>query len=179
MNAFSDGYVRSKTSLKLFVEQYERALRSKVEKEFQADFRSFLQMIPCATKYEMEKQFQEIYTISKFKEFQKEFTEKVYCEVLSVKELCGDSEVRGIVCKHAVSVLIRNEVSVLPEKYILRRRRRDMSRPYTRVVTTYDGLVSTHEQLRYEQLCAALTKIADLVAINEDRSKQLMEWVEL
>ncbi|XP_022850938.1 protein FAR1-RELATED SEQUENCE 5-like [Olea europaea var. sylvestris] len=36
MNAFFDGYVHSKTSLKQFLEQYERALRSKVEKEFQA-----------------------------------------------------------------------------------------------------------------------------------------------
>ncbi|XP_022880776.1 protein FAR1-RELATED SEQUENCE 5-like [Olea europaea var. sylvestris] len=35
MNTFFDGYVHLKTSLKQFVEQYERALRSKVEKEFQ------------------------------------------------------------------------------------------------------------------------------------------------
>ncbi|XP_022845345.1 protein FAR1-RELATED SEQUENCE 5-like [Olea europaea var. sylvestris] len=41
MNAFFDGYVHSKTTLKQFVEQYERALRNKVEKEFQVDFKSF------------------------------------------------------------------------------------------------------------------------------------------
>ncbi|XP_022852764.1 protein FAR1-RELATED SEQUENCE 5-like [Olea europaea var. sylvestris] len=51
MNAFFDGYVHSKTSLKQFVEQDERALRSKVEKEFQADFKSFSQMVPCATRW--------------------------------------------------------------------------------------------------------------------------------
>ncbi|XP_022856932.1 protein FAR-RED IMPAIRED RESPONSE 1-like [Olea europaea var. sylvestris] len=45
MNAFFDGYVHSKTSLKQFVEQYERALRSKVEKEFQADFKSYPQTV--------------------------------------------------------------------------------------------------------------------------------------
>ncbi|XP_073138623.1 protein FAR1-RELATED SEQUENCE 5-like [Henckelia pumila] len=39
-NAFFDGYVHSKTSLKQFMEQYEQALRIKVEKEFQADFKS-------------------------------------------------------------------------------------------------------------------------------------------
>ena len=83
INAFFDGYVHSKTSLKQFVEQYERALRCKVEKEFQADFKSFSQMVPCATKYAIEKQFQEVYTISKFREFQEEFTGKVYCEVVS------------------------------------------------------------------------------------------------
>ena len=47
MNSFFDGYVNSKTSLKLFVEQYERVLRCKVEKEFQADFKSYSQMVPC------------------------------------------------------------------------------------------------------------------------------------
>ena len=55
MNAFFNGYVNSKTSLKLFVEQYERTLKSKVEKEFQADFKSFSQMVPYATRYCMEK----------------------------------------------------------------------------------------------------------------------------
>ncbi|KAL2460132.1 Protein FAR1-RELATED SEQUENCE 5 [Abeliophyllum distichum] len=87
MNAFFDGYVHAKTSLKQFVEQYEHALRSKVEKEFQADFRSFSQMVPYATKYDMEKQFQEVYTISKFREFQEEFTAKVYCE-LRYDQMC-------------------------------------------------------------------------------------------
>ena len=33
MNEFFDGYVNSKTTLKQFVEQYDNALRSKVEKE--------------------------------------------------------------------------------------------------------------------------------------------------
>ncbi|XP_022845367.1 protein FAR-RED IMPAIRED RESPONSE 1-like [Olea europaea var. sylvestris] len=66
MHAFFDGYVHSKTTLKQFVEQYEQALRNKVEKEFQADFKSFSQMVPCASRYGIEKQFQAVYTISKF-----------------------------------------------------------------------------------------------------------------
>jgi len=86
MNAFFDSYVHSKTSLKQFVEQYERVIKSKVEKEFQANVKSFSQMVPCASRYPMEKQFQEVYTISKFKEFQDEFTGKMYCEVLSIEE---------------------------------------------------------------------------------------------
>lgn len=40
-NPFFDRYVHSKTSLKKLVEQYDRALRNKVEKEFQVDFKSF------------------------------------------------------------------------------------------------------------------------------------------
>lgn len=40
-------------------------------------------MVPNATKYDMEKQFQTIYTISKFKEFLDEITGKVYYDVIS------------------------------------------------------------------------------------------------
>ncbi|XP_052187616.1 protein FAR1-RELATED SEQUENCE 5-like isoform X2 [Diospyros lotus] len=53
MNAFFDGYVHSKTSLKQFIEQYERAMRCKIEKEFQADVKSFSQVVPCASKYDI------------------------------------------------------------------------------------------------------------------------------
>ena len=41
MNAFFDTYVNSKTTLKQFAEQYENALRTKVEKEKEANFNSF------------------------------------------------------------------------------------------------------------------------------------------
>ncbi|VFR01855.1 unnamed protein product [Cuscuta campestris] len=83
MNAFFDGYVHSKTTLKQFVDQYDRALRKKMEMEFQADASSFTKMIPCVTMYEMEKQLQDVYTISKFKEFQTEILGKVYCDIIS------------------------------------------------------------------------------------------------
>lgn len=80
INAFFDGYVTSKTTLKQFVEQYDNALRSKVVKEQNADFKSFNSWIPCVTFYAMEKQVQDIYTISKFKEFQQELTSVMYCK---------------------------------------------------------------------------------------------------
>ncbi|XP_022883719.1 protein FAR1-RELATED SEQUENCE 1-like [Olea europaea var. sylvestris] len=158
VNAFFDGYVHSKTSLKQFVEQYERALRRKIEKEFHTDFKSFSQMVPCATKYEMEKQIQAVYTIAKFQEFQNEITGKVYCDVLSASDECSGRmyeveediiyegkvrkkkftvlfraedcdivcschlfEFRGILCRHAISVLMRNGISSLSDRYILRR----------------------------------------------------------
>ncbi|VFQ69297.1 unnamed protein product [Cuscuta campestris] len=83
MNAFFDGYVHSKTTLKQFVDQYDRALRKKLEMEFQADASSFTKMIPCVTMYEMEKKLQDVYTISKFKEFKTEILGKVYCDIIS------------------------------------------------------------------------------------------------
>ncbi|XP_022873511.1 protein FAR1-RELATED SEQUENCE 5-like [Olea europaea var. sylvestris] len=179
-----------------WAEQYERALRSKVEKEFQADFKSFSQMVPCVTRYDMERQFQSVYTIAKFKEFQEQFTGKVYCEVLGLHETylhttydvrediilnncmktkifkvcfrrdecefecsCHLFDFRGIICKHAVTILIRSQVHLVPEKYILRRWRRDVNRLYMRVPITYDSWISTPDQIRYEEMCNAFANI--------------------
>ncbi|XP_040243425.1 protein FAR1-RELATED SEQUENCE 6 isoform X4 [Aegilops tauschii subsp. strangulata] len=79
VNAFFDGYVNARTTLKQFVEQYENALRDKVEKENKADSKSFQQQIPCITHYDFERQFQAAYTTAKFKEFQDQLRGKIYC----------------------------------------------------------------------------------------------------
>ncbi|CAA3021759.1 FAR1-RELATED SEQUENCE 5-like [Olea europaea subsp. europaea] len=215
MNAFFDGYVHSKTSLKQFVEQYERALRNKVEKEFRAYFKSYSQMVPCAKKYELEKQFQLVYTISKFRKVQDEFIGKVYCDLISSLECfsgtryevledvilydrlkkkrcyvtfekekceivcsCHLFEFRGIICRHAIAILIRNNITSLPDSYILRRWRRDVSRAHTKVVANYDGLSSSPAQLRYDKLCQSFASLANLVAEDDEESRQVMEWID-
>ncbi|KAH9777142.1 protein FAR1-RELATED SEQUENCE [Citrus sinensis] len=74
MNTFFDRFVNSKTNLKQFVKQYENALRRKTELEWQADAKCFSKRTPCVSRYEMERQVEEVYTISKFKEFQEDLT---------------------------------------------------------------------------------------------------------
>ncbi|KAH9794409.1 protein FAR1-RELATED SEQUENCE [Citrus sinensis] len=81
MNAFFDGFVNSKTNLKQFVKQYENALRRKAELEWQADAKCFSKRTPCVSRYEMKTQVEEVYTISKFKEFQEELTALMYCDI--------------------------------------------------------------------------------------------------
>ncbi|WOL11321.1 protein FAR1-RELATED SEQUENCE 6-like isoform X3 [Canna indica] len=87
INGFFDGNVNSKTTLKQFLEQYNNILKSKVEKENQADIQSFNSWIPCVTHFPIEKQFQQVYTIEKFKEFQQEVIAKLYCEVCLVRDM--------------------------------------------------------------------------------------------
>jgi hypothetical protein len=86
MHAFFDGYVNAKTTLKHFVGQYENALKDKVEKEIMADFNSFHSTIPCITHFDIEKQFQSVYTNVKFKEFQEELTHMMYCDRNFIKK---------------------------------------------------------------------------------------------
>ncbi|GJN11445.1 hypothetical protein PR202_ga29639 [Eleusine coracana subsp. coracana] len=79
VNALFEGYVNDRTTLKQFVEQYDNALRDKVEKENKPDCKSFQEVIPCITHYEFGRQFQETYTNVKFKEFQDQLRGKIYC----------------------------------------------------------------------------------------------------
>jgi len=79
MNSFFDGYISSKTSLKQFVEQYDNALRDKIEKENMADFSSFNTIIACVSQFGFESQFQKAFTNAKFKEFQLEVASMMYC----------------------------------------------------------------------------------------------------
>ncbi|XP_026386411.1 protein FAR1-RELATED SEQUENCE 6-like isoform X1 [Papaver somniferum] len=90
MRSFFDDHVKSKTSFKQFVKRYEDALRSNVEKEIHEDFKCFSSSVNCVTHYDMEKQAQAVYTISKFKEFQNELTGKMYCD-LATFEVDGTS----------------------------------------------------------------------------------------
>ena len=85
MNAFFDGYVGPKTTLKQFADQYDEAL-NKVEKENTKDFISLTSRVPCITHYAIEKQFQESYTNSKFKEVQDEIRRKMYCHPFLLKQ---------------------------------------------------------------------------------------------
>ncbi|XP_042982391.1 protein FAR1-RELATED SEQUENCE 5-like isoform X1 [Carya illinoinensis] len=72
MNAFFDGYVHAKTNLKEFVDQFDNALKKKIENENNADFHSFSVTIPCISRSPIEKKFQELYTNAKFREVQRE-----------------------------------------------------------------------------------------------------------
>ncbi|XP_050902330.1 protein FAR-RED IMPAIRED RESPONSE 1-like [Lathyrus oleraceus] len=68
IHAFFDGYINSTTSSNQFEKQYENALRSWAEKEFEVDFNSMDTTIPCGSNSSIEKQFQSEFTNAKFKE---------------------------------------------------------------------------------------------------------------
>ncbi|XP_022843170.1 protein FAR1-RELATED SEQUENCE 6-like [Olea europaea var. sylvestris] len=111
------------------------------------------------------------------REVQAEFIGKVYYDIISTADVCPRMTYEGIICRHAIVVLICNDVRVLPDRYVLRRWRRDVSRAHTRVAVNYSGLVSTPGQLRYDRMCQAFATIANLAAEDEGQTYAIMEWI--
>ncbi|KAK9187334.1 hypothetical protein WN944_018726 [Citrus x changshan-huyou] len=211
MNAFFDGYVNSKTTLKQFVEQYSNALKNKAQKEVEEDARCSSHQLPCVTSYAMEKQIRDVYTISKFQEFQQELVGKMYCEFVNsmgceyiVREdvkvdtwkkrtffevycdkengeihcSCSRFQFRGILCRHAITIMIRNDMEVLPEKFILRRWRKDVWRCHSRVKTSHELHSCTDEQKRYEKMCVSFAEVANVAAKDVESYNLVLNWIE-
>ncbi|KAH9648102.1 protein FAR1-RELATED SEQUENCE [Citrus sinensis] len=171
MNAFFDGFVNAKINLK-----YVSAKKTL-----------------CVSRYEMEKQFEEVYTISKFKEFQQELTALMYCDTINcvgsiyeisesfgkceVNCICSKFQFRGILCRHALTMLICNGVEVLPKMYILARWRRDVRRSYIKVKVSYDGQHLSIQQKRYDKMCNAFSEVADIAADDENNYKSVLDWI--
>ncbi|XP_042422989.1 protein FAR-RED IMPAIRED RESPONSE 1-like [Zingiber officinale] len=147
MNAFFDDYVHSKTTLKQFIEQYDNALKSKIEKEDNSDFASFNSIIPVISGNPIEKQFQ------------------------SMKCLCRLFEFRGIVCRHLMSVIVKRNITIVPENYILERWRKDIKRGYQGITNIYDDSYHhAEERQRYNNLQPLLQEVGQLGSKNDERT---------
>ncbi|XP_057511184.1 protein FAR1-RELATED SEQUENCE 5-like [Actinidia eriantha] len=213
MNAFFDGYVHSNTTLKVFVGQYENALRKKVQKEEAEDARCFNVQLKTVSPYGFEKKFQQAYTIEKFQQFQSEITGKITCSIFFVKIVdciseyevrediqvgesgylktvtfhvhfdevskesnctCRLFEYKGIVCKHIVVLWIAEKLDSIPDKYILRRWRKDVTRSHTKVKVSYSNWEMKPEWHRYDILKAAFDAAADKAMYSEAKTERVV-----
>ncbi|PIA65430.1 hypothetical protein AQUCO_00100727v1 [Aquilegia coerulea] len=112
MNAFFDGYIHAKTSLKEFVDQYEMALEDKYEKESQADFDSFNASPPLKTSCLFESQLVKVYTKAMFLKFQSELYGMASC---SKSQLRVDRKITTYAVKERV--LDKNGNLLPPKTY--------------------------------------------------------------
>ncbi|XP_059446426.1 protein FAR1-RELATED SEQUENCE 5-like [Corylus avellana] len=94
MNAFFDGYVRPSTTLKQFVDQYDVALRKKVENESLADFKSFNTKLPCVKVQNevVEDAYLKVVTyVVYFNEDEDEFEVKCTCDFFDSRGIFFDA----------------------------------------------------------------------------------------
>ncbi|XP_042969091.1 protein FAR1-RELATED SEQUENCE 5-like [Carya illinoinensis] len=73
------------TNLKEFVDQYDNALKKKIENENVADFHSFNVTIHCISRSPIEKRYQDLYTNGKFREVQQQLARVIDLDPVLLK----------------------------------------------------------------------------------------------
>ncbi|GFY80313.1 hypothetical protein Acr_01g0001220 [Actinidia rufa] len=83
-------------------------------------------------------------------------------------------EFKGIVCQHQLMVFHKRRVERVPEKYVLRRWRKDVRRVHTKVRINYDNSSSTIEARRHDNMCNLFNEVADLAEDCEEKYEKVM-----
>lgn len=158
---YFDGWLTSGSSVKMFVEQYEAVVKSKLEKETYEDLRSSQMRPLMMSGLPVEEQAAKVYTIEIFQKFLDEVRHSFHCsyDILDRNDsvvtyivsehvnetkvdykvvydnveddiwcLCRLFQFKGILCRHALTVLRQELVLMIPPKYIIHRWCKDCKR---------------------------------------------------
>ncbi|XP_059445454.1 protein FAR1-RELATED SEQUENCE 5-like [Corylus avellana] len=164
MNAYFDGYLRPSTTLKQFVDQYDVALRKKVENESLADFKSFNTKFPCVKVQNEVVEDAYVKVVPYVVYFNEDFNEDG--DEFEVKCTCDSFDSRGILCRYIFALLCAHNITSLPPKYYLDCWRKDVKRRYTLVKCSFDALSANLEVQRYDNLCKGMHTLAEIAARN-------------
>lgn len=74
--------------------------------------------------------------------------------------------------------MIRNDMEVLSEKYILQRWRKDMWRYHSKVKTCHELHSCTDEQRRYKKICNSFAAVANMGRTNVESCNLVFNWIE-
>ncbi|KAL2925869.1 Protein FAR1-RELATED SEQUENCE 5 [Bienertia sinuspersici] len=172
--SFFDDYVNKHTTLAEFAEMYCQAMEKRVETERQYDAHSetFIRQIACGfpceseTKKEYINQYKRNYWVrydmkSKLEE----------CE-------CSLFNHSGIICRHMIKLydILGEEV---PNRYILRMWRKDVSRKHMRVKVAYHNPSKTEHVVSYVEMQLAFEPICSKASVFKDTKQLVLEFLEL
>ncbi|XP_058222911.1 protein FAR1-RELATED SEQUENCE 2-like [Rhododendron vialii] len=90
---------------------------------------------------------------------------------------CRLFEFRGMVCRHQLMVFHERRVQKVPEKYVLRRWRKNLKRAHTKIRINYDNSSSTIEARRHDNMCNLFNKVADLTKDSHEKYDKVMGWL--
>ncbi|XP_042942679.1 protein FAR-RED IMPAIRED RESPONSE 1-like [Carya illinoinensis] len=94
-------------------------------------------------------------------------------EECEAKCMCGLFEMRGIICRHILSIFAARDVQELPEKYIMERWRKDIKHRYALIRSSYDDL--NGKASRYSGLIKLCYEVATNACESEDNSLDMTE----
>ncbi|XP_062164895.1 protein FAR1-RELATED SEQUENCE 5-like [Alnus glutinosa] len=98
---------------------------------------------------------------------------------LEVKCTCAMFEVKGILCRHSLSVLRTKKVTTLPQRYVLDRWRKDIKREYSKVKSSYDAISDNPHAQIHDKVRNNLEELLSLTSVNtEKRCMELMEKID-
>uniref|UniRef100_A0ACD5UM77 Uncharacterized protein n=1 Tax=Avena sativa TaxID=4498 RepID=A0ACD5UM77_AVESA len=201
---YFDGWLTSGTSVKMFVEQYEAAVRSKLEKESYEDSQSSQMRPPMMTGLPLEEQAAKMYTIEIFQMFLNEIGHSFHCNynildrtnsgvtyIVSehvngtkkvdykvaydnVEEdiwcLCRLFQFKGVLCRHALTVLRQELVPMIPPKYIIHRWCKDCKQTYSSM--SRDVPLGTQELGSYDDVYKVghqyFAEVVELGSVNSE-----------
>ncbi|RYR48775.1 hypothetical protein Ahy_A07g034848 [Arachis hypogaea] len=132
-------FITRNNSLIQFVKQYDNCLGSREQAERESDAADFYTVIPCATKSSIEAQFQDVYTHQK-----------------------------GILCRHALSVLSFERVSQVSPRYILERWSKKVKRRHTHIKSSHNKPLLEPRSKRFDELIFRLQNICEFVSESEE-----------
>ncbi|XP_057511763.1 protein FAR1-RELATED SEQUENCE 6-like [Actinidia eriantha] len=87
---------------------------------------------------------------------------------------CRLFEFKGMMCQHQLAVFHKRRVERVPEKYVLRRWRKDVKRVHTKVRINYDNSSSTIEARRHDNICSLFNEVADLAEDSEEKYENVI-----
>ncbi|XP_051216161.1 protein FAR1-RELATED SEQUENCE 6 [Lolium perenne] len=201
---YFDGWLMSGTSVKMFVEQYEAAVRSKLEKESYEDLQSSQMRQPMMTGLPLEEQAAKMYTVQIFQMFLNEMGRSFQCNynILdrtdsgatyiisehlnqakkveykvaydSVEEdiwcMCRLFQFKGILCRHALTVLRQELVPMIPPKYFIHRWCKDCKQTCSSI--SRDASLGAQELGSYDDLYKVghqyFAEVVELGSVNSE-----------
>ncbi|KAI8536293.1 hypothetical protein RHMOL_Rhmol10G0246200 [Rhododendron molle] len=79
-----------------------------------------------------------------------------------------------MVCRHQLIVFHDRGIQRVPDKYVLRRWRKDVKRVHTKIRINYDNSSRTIEARRYNNMCNLFTEVADLAEDCQEKYAKVM-----
>ncbi|KAK9665511.1 hypothetical protein RND81_14G116700 [Saponaria officinalis] len=159
-NRFIKSYVSVETGLRQFIEQYEFALRRKVEEENKMNFNDKNKPL----KWDNSILFEVVY----HKEERRSFDVKIDTLIGDYACGCKKFEFEGILCRHIMKCLAVLNVKAIPDKYILDRWRKDLVRGYENIRVGYYDPIESERVRRSLELTMRNDYIVSLAMQDEE-----------
>ncbi|XP_059454966.1 protein FAR1-RELATED SEQUENCE 1-like [Corylus avellana] len=159
--------------------QFQDAYTNAKFKEVQAEFKQRSNVNNCLLKSEGAIFTYQVIETNGNCMMNKTFSVFFNTDEFEVKCTCALFEVKGIICRHSISILLTSGVTTLPPKYILYRWRKDINRKHVLIKSSGDVLVNNSNAQRYDEFCKHCEELALLTSKNVKYFIEVMKSVDM